>query len=297
MFTDARSQQVTLLPKPAITRHALTFDLEDWHEGMLRHLTGVGDQVSNTVKTCAFRLLDLLDAHQTHATFFVVGNVAAAHPDLIREIARRGHEIGSHTPRHVPILQQTRAQFRDDMEGTIKLLEDLSGQPIRGFRAPLFLVGSVSHWCFEVLRELGFTYDSSVFPVGSARYGIANCPRTPFRIDTPSGPITEFPIASWQLFGRRIAIGGGSYFRFLPVALLRKAFDDLERQHHPAVVYFHPYEFHDGWLHVGWRKPKPIYLKYMLLHNLGTSLIARRLSVLLNEHRFGTVGSLFEGYG
>jgi len=297
MCADARSQQVTLLPRPAVTNHALSIDLEDWHEGMLRHLTGVADQVSNTVKTCAFRLLDLLDAHQTRATFFVVGNVAETHPDLIREIARRGHEIGSHTQGHVPILQQTRAQFRDDMSRTVKLLEDLSGQSIRGFRAPLFSVGSVSHWCFEVIRELGFLYDSSVSPVGNAaRYGISNCPRTPFRIDTPSGPIIEFPIASWQVFGRRIPVGGGSYFRFFPVALLRRAINDLEQQHHPAVVYFHPYEFHDGWLHVGWRKPKPIYLKCLVKYNIATSLIGRRLSVLLNEHRFGPVGRLFESY-
>jgi len=284
------------LPEQTAAHHALTIDLEDWHEGMLRRLTGSIGRVSQTVKTCTHRLLDLLDAHETRATFFVVGNVAEEHPELIREIARRGHEIGSHTHLHLPIYQQTRAEFRDAMDGTVKLLQDLSNQPILGFRAPLFSVGSVSHWCFEVLRELGFAYDSSVFPVGSSRYGIANCPDTPFKINTPSGPIVEFPIASWQVWGKRVPVGGGSYFRFLPIALLRKAFKDLEQRHHPAVIYVHPYEFHDGWLEVGWRKPKPVYLKYLVLHNFATRLIAQRLSVLLKEHRFGTLRRLYEGY-
>ena len=289
-------QRMTRLPQQPSAHHALTIDLEDWHEGMLRRLTGSIGRVSQTVRTCTHRLLDLLDAHQTRATFFVVGNVAEEHPQLIREVARRGHEIGSHTHRHLPIFQQTRAEFRDAMDGTVKLLQDLSNQPILGFRAPLFSVGSVSHWCFEVLGELGFAYDSSVFPVASARYGIANCPVTPFKINTPSGPIVEFPIASWEVLGKRIPVGGGSYFRFLPIALLRRAFKDLERQRHPAVLYFHPYEFHDGLLEVGWRKPNPVYLKYLVLHNLGTPLIAQRLTALLREHHFGTLRRLYEGY-
>jgi polysaccharide deacetylase family protein (PEP-CTERM system associated) len=294
---EARRPQLTpVLPKQTLVSHALTIDLEDWHELMLRRLTGVVGPVSQTVKTCTHRLLDLLDARETRATFFVVGAVAAAHPDLIREIAGRGHEIGSHTNRHVPIPQQTRAEFREELDRTVKHLQDLTGQPVLGFRAPIFSVGSVSHWCFEVLGELGFAYDSSVFPIGTARYGIGDCPRTPFIIDTPWGPIVEFPIASWVVRGKRVAVGGGSYFRFLPVALLRRAFQDLEQQHHPAVIYVHPYEFHDGWLEVGWRKPKAVYLKYLLLHNFATSRVAARLSVLLKEHRFGTLRQLYEGY-
>jgi polysaccharide deacetylase family protein (PEP-CTERM system associated) len=197
--------------------------------------------------------------------------VAEAYPELVREVARRGHEVASHTHRHRLIFHQTRAGFYYEMEKTMKLLQDLTGQPIRGFRAPEFSVGSISHWCFEVIKELGFAYDSSVFPVGSARYGIAKCPRTPFRIDTPSGSLMEFPIASWQLLGKPVAMGGGTYFRFLPIALLRRIFNDLERQHYPAVLYFHPYEFHDSWLHLGW-KPRPVYLKYLILHNFTTSL-------------------------
>ncbi len=289
-------QLIPLQPKQARVSHALTIDLEDWHELMLRRLTGVMGPVSETVKTCTHRILDLLDTSDTRATFFVVGAVALAHPDLIREIARRGHEVGSHTNRHVPLHQQTRAEFREELDRTVKHLQDLTGQPVLGFRAPLFSVGSVSHWCFEVLRELGFAYDSSVFPIASARYGIGDCPRTPFTIDTPQGPIAEFPIASWVCCGKRLAVGGGSYFRFLPIVLLRRAFAEFEQQHHPAVIYVHPYEFHRGWLEVGWRAPKPVYLKYLLLHNFATSRVAARLSVLLKEHRFGTLRHLHEEY-
>jgi polysaccharide deacetylase family protein (PEP-CTERM system associated) len=223
--------------------------------------------------------------------------VAEKHPDLIREVARRGHEVGTHTHSHVPIYDQTRTQFRAEMDRSIKFLQDLTGQPVLAFRAPEFSVSSLSHWCFEVLQEVGIKYDSSVFPIASARYGIGNCPRSPFRIETASGPILEFPVASWEVGGRRVPVGGGTYFRFFPLALLRKVFRDLEAQHHPAVLYFHPYEFHDGWLEVGWKKPKPVYLKYLVLHNFATERIGQRLSVLLKEHRFGTLRQLYEGYG
>ena len=163
--------------------HALTIDLEDWHQLAHRRVTGDVIQPTPAVVTDTHRLLDLLEEAGIRATFFVVGNVADAYPELVREVARRGHEIGSHSYSHELISCMEPAAFKADMERSLKQLQELTGQPVLGFRAPEFSVGSLNHWCFEILAELGFRYDSSVFPIAGARYGIPAAPRHPLLTD------------------------------------------------------------------------------------------------------------------
>ena len=190
-----------------MTVHALTIDLEDWHQLFHRRLTGEVIRPTPTVVSATLRLLDMLDETGTRATFFVVGNVAETYPGLVREVARRGHEIGSHTYSHELIFRLQPAAFKADVERSLARLQDLTGQPVLGFRAPEFSVGHLEHWCFEVLVELGFRYDSSVFPLPRLRYGIPEAPRHPFAITTPSGAIHEYPLATWDAGPLRLLMG------------------------------------------------------------------------------------------
>jgi polysaccharide deacetylase family protein (PEP-CTERM system associated) len=280
-----------------MTSHALTIDLEDWHQMIQRRVTGVLDPPSSHVVDSTQRLLDLLDSVHVKATFFVVGMVAEAYPALIREVSDRGHEIGSHSHLHRLVHTLAPAEFREEMWSARRALQDLTGQPVLGFRAPEFSVLRLDHWSFDVLAEVGFTYDSSVFPT-RARYGIPDAPRTPFEISTSSGALTEFPIATWALGGRRVAMGGGSYFRVLPGPLLEFAIRALDREGTSAVLYFHPYEFHEGWLHLSgmatgthWH---PEYAKYLVLHNLLTSRIWRRARPILKHFEFRRLGDIHQ---
>ncbi|MBV9281523.1 MAG: polysaccharide deacetylase family protein [Chloroflexi bacterium] len=280
-----------------MTTHTLTIDLEDWHQLVYRRVTG--DQMAPTraVVTATYRLLDALQDAGVRATFFVLGIVAEPYPELVREIARRGHEIASHGYSHRVIQTMEPEEFHADVLASRQQLQDLSGQPVIGFRAPEFSVGALDHWSFAVLADAGFLYDSSVFPVKGPRYGIPDAPHTPFVIETRNGPIREFPLATWEVANRPLPIAGGTYFRLWPASLLKRALGQMDRAGETAVLYFHPYEFHTSWLYLSGLRRRQLfhaaYVKYLLAHNLGTGRILQRLSVLLNEFEFRPLGELY----
>ena len=284
-----------------MTGHALTIDLEDWHQLFHRRLTGEVIQPAPAVVSATHRLLDMLDEAGIRATFFVVGNVADTYPELVREVVRRGHEIGSHTYSHELIFRMKPAAFKADVERSLVKLQDLTGQPILGFRAPEFSVGHLRHWCFEILAELGFRYDSSVFPLPRVRYGIPEASRYPFEITTPGGAIYEYPLATWDAGRFRLPIAGGSYFRLLPGRLLQRALNAIDESGRTAVLYFHPYEFHTGWLspsRPAWRRSlRASNLKFtlsrILLHNFRTNVIGQRLKPLLAKFEFMPLGDIY----
>ena len=281
------------------TPHALTVDLEDWHQLFFRQVTGASHRASQSVVADTDRILELLAESGTHATFFVVGLVAAAFPELIRRVAAAGHEIGCHTSSHEVLGAMEPSAFKADAERSRALLQDLCGQPVLSFRAPAFSVGSLHNEpFFSTLAETGFECDSSVFPVAGLRYGIPDAPPHPFVVETASGPIHEFPLATWSLHGLRLPVAGGTAFRFLPGRLLQRVATDLDAGGETCTFYFHPYEFHSGLLHVpglGWRdRLHAAYARPMVLNNLFTATVRARLSSLLTEHRFVPIGELHD---
>jgi polysaccharide deacetylase family protein (PEP-CTERM system associated) len=281
--------------------HALTVDLEDWHQLFHRRLTGEEIRPTGAVVGGTRRLLDVLDEAGARATFFVLGNVAETYPELVREVVERGHEVGSHTNSHELISRMERGRFKADVERSLDNLRNLTDRPVLGFRAPEFSVGHLRHWCFEVLAEAGFGYDSSVFPIPRARYGIPEAPLQPFTIETPSGPIREYPLATWDAGTTRLPVAGGSYFRLLPGGLLDRALDDIDADARPAVLYLHPYEFYPGWLspsRAAWRRSLRannlmFTLSRIILHNFRTGAIARRLQLLLERFEFAPLGNIY----
>jgi polysaccharide deacetylase family protein (PEP-CTERM system associated) len=276
--------------------HAFTIDLEDWNQMLTHRLTGSFGEALPVTVSATHRLLDALDEAKVRATFFVVGVFAEVFPDLVREVHRRGHEIGSHSYTHRLIYTLTPEEFRADMRRSVAQLEDLTGTKIHGFRAPEFSVQRLGHWCFDVLAELGFTYDSSVFPTGGVRYGIASASREPFRLNTSSGSLWEFPLATWNYRGHVLPVAGGTYYRLWPQSLLRRAIEDLDSRDSGSVFYFHPYEFHKGRLRLNAVSLKtrfsPEHVKYFVLHNFRTPRILRSVKFVLSRLEFRPLGQI-----
>jgi polysaccharide deacetylase family protein (PEP-CTERM system associated) len=188
-------------------------------------------------------LLDLFDRFESRATFFVVGWTAEKHPDLVREIHRRGHEVACHSFAHQLIYNMTPDEFRADLTRCKKILEDITGEAVLGFRAPSYSVTSASFWALDILIEEGFRYDSSIFPIRHDRYGVPSSPRFPHAIEREGGEILEFPLSTVRLFGKNVPIAGGGYMRLFPYLFMRWGLKKINREEgQPAIVYFHPWE-------------------------------------------------------
>ncbi len=230
--------------------NALSVDLEEYFQ--VSNFDGViprdeWDGLDSRVGDSTRRLLDLFERTGSRSTFFVLGWVAERQPKLVREVAERGHEIACHGYGHELVYEIGPERFREDLERARKAIEDAVGEPVRGYRAPSYSVTRRSLWALEILAELGFEYDSSIFPIRHHRYGIPEFERVPVRVALPSGArITEFPLSTLRLFGGNFPIAGGAYLRFLPGLLFRLGFSRLVAAEQPTVLYLHPWEIDAG---------------------------------------------------
>jgi polysaccharide deacetylase family protein (PEP-CTERM system associated) len=226
--------------------HALTIDVESWfHAENMRPVAPpeswplLESRLARNVDV----LLDLFDRRQVKATFFVLGDAASREPEVVRAIAGRGHEVACHGWSHELVYRQTPEVFRDETRRAKRLLEDLAGAAVTGYRASTFSIVERSLWALDVLAEEGFLYDSSIAPVRHDRYGIPDSPRAPHdRALRSGGTIREFPVSCGSLLGWRLPVGGG-FFRLLPLGWTRRA---LASRKTPGTVYFHPWEFDPG---------------------------------------------------
>ena len=224
--------------------NAMTIDVEDYYQvAAFEKIVAPSDwsHFESRVTANTRRFLELLASRNVKATFFVLGFEAERYPELVREIAAEGHEVGSHGYAHQLAYTQSEEVFRDDVTRTRKLLQDLSGQDVLSYRAPSFSIGRKTPWGHRVLAEAGYRYDSSVFPIRHDLYGDPNAPVTIHTIETESGPITEFPPTVVRLFGRNIPTGGGGYFRIFPWWLTRRMLTQVNKTR-PFVFYIHPWE-------------------------------------------------------
>lgn len=261
-----------------MTHHGISFDVEDWFQLVELRLGGDAGEPSTDVDACVARLLDVCDELEVRATFFVLGMVARHRPHLVRRIAERGHEIASHSLDHRLLYDRTVDDIRDELRASKRLLEDLTGVEVVGFRAPEFSVGRLDSSCFEAIAAAGFSYDSSVFPASGMRYGIRGAPHAPFEIETPAGKLVELPLATTPIGSWRLPIAGGSHFRLLPASFVTWAARRADRRDEPLVFYFHPYEFTRRWLYAsgGILRNRPVG-KYVALHNFATWRIERSI--------------------
>jgi polysaccharide deacetylase family protein (PEP-CTERM system associated) len=228
---------------------SLTFDIEDWtHPELVREHIAL-NELRTVVREGTEAILDVLERHNARGTFFVLGEVARRFPDLVRRIARAGHEIGSHGYSHTPLWQLDPESFRAEVRNArAAIKEALDEDPVRGFRAPSFSLDRSTAWALQVLAEEGFDYDSSIFPMKVKMYGVSGVPlgiyrpaADDLRRHDANGRVIEFPVAIYQAGSFRLPVSGGFYLRVLPFGLIEASLDAILKRR-PANMFLHPWE-------------------------------------------------------
>lgn len=224
----------------------LTFDVEEWFHLLDFDATRTEDewgQYEVRIYENVERILNLLEETNTKATFFVIGWVAKTYPDLVRKIAEK-YEIGSHTMTHQLVWQQSPEEFRKDVEASVKLLEDITGQKVTSFRAPGFSIRESEKYAFEILHELGITTDCSVFPAQHAHGGMPSyTEQVPSLIKYNGIQIEEFPVTFKDIAGKHLIFSGGGYFRLFPYSLIKKWSKEQDKY---LMSYIHPRDLDGG---------------------------------------------------
>jgi polysaccharide deacetylase family protein (PEP-CTERM system associated) len=273
--------------------NALTVDVEEHFQVSAFAGTVCRDDweaIPSRVEANTARVLDLLDEAGVVGTFFVLGWIGERYPGLVRRIADRGHEVASHGYSHTLVYEQSPPAFREETLRSRKLLEDVSGQPVVGYRAASFSIGRRNLWALDILAEAGFLYDSSIFPVVHDRYGMPGAPRRIHRLDTPSGAtLVEVPPSCLGWRGLTLPVCGGGYLRIYPLALTRWSVSRLnDRESMPAIVYIHPWELDPEQPRV--RAPWPSRFR----HYTGLRSTAPKLRELMSRFRFGPLREIVE---
>lgn len=225
-------------------KNIFTIDTEDWfHANYEDGLFQNSADVKSTVEENTEVYLRILEQYHATATFFVLGFVAEQHPQLVKRIADAGHEIASHGYGHQLVYKQTPEDFREDIHRSKGLLEDIIGQPVVGYRAPSWSITENSFWALDILTEMGFKYDSSIFPFKNFLYGVKGAPRFPYETrKVYGGGIVEIPPSTIKLPGINIPFSGGFYFRALPYFGIHTCAKLVNYESHPVVFYLHPRE-------------------------------------------------------
>jgi len=273
----------------------LTVDVEDWFH-ILEVEGGAGFRreqwpgLEARVVANTDALLALFAAAGVTATFFVVGWVAERHRDLVRRIAAAGHELASHSWWHEVMRGHSRGSLAADVAASKKLLEDLSGTPVRGFRAPGNSITPATAWAFDVLVEEGYRYDSSLCPGVSSHGGYPSSFLGPHRVRCNAGELTEIPSSTAQLLGRRVPYAGGGYLRLFPVSWIHRCVRADNRAGRPANLYVHPREIDPAQprMALPWKRRFKYYV--------GLRSTRAKLEALLREHRFTTAAAWLDAH-
>jgi polysaccharide deacetylase family protein (PEP-CTERM system associated) len=269
---------------------ALTVDVEDWYQSCIDFDAPISDRVVRNVDS----LLAALAESRVKATFFVQGLVADAYPRLVALLATEGHEVQSHGHTHRPLNRMNRQQLRTELSRARQSIEDACGRPVTAFRAPDFSIVSENLWALEVLAELGYEVDSSIFPIRTRRYGIRGWSLSPQRVGLPGGAsILEVPVSAWSLNGLRLPIAGGGYFRLFPRPLLERALRAVAASGRPPIVYCHPYELNAEELN-DYRGSVSSLVRFS--QGLRRGSFARRLKELLSALPFGRLDDVLAAW-
>lgn len=226
--------------------NCFSVDVEDYFQ-----VSGFADQVrpeqwesyESRVTANTRRVLDLLERHGIHGTFFVLGWVAERFPQLVRDIHKAGHELGCHSHWHRLIYTMTPDDFRNDLRRSCRAISQVTGEEVTAYRAPSFSITAQSLWALEVLAEEGIRFDSSIFPIRHDRYGIPHAERFPHRLGTARGELCEFPPSARRWGRLNLPVGGGGYFRLYPGWLTVHWLEQINRRDgEPFMFYIHPWE-------------------------------------------------------
>jgi len=268
----------------------LTFDLEEWF-----HILDV-DSLKTTERWDSFevriyrntdRILEVLQENDLKATFFVLGWIAHKYPDLVRLISDRGHEIGSHSMNHRLVYESSPEEFREDLRNSLDIIQNITQNKVRCYRAPGFSITKESFWAFDILAEEGIEIDSSIFPASRGHGGIKDFSQDhPFRIKAADKTIKEFPISVFQIGRSKIPFSGGGYFRIIPFAAINYLSDRSDY----VMTYFHPRDFDSE---------QPIIKELPLLRKLksylGLKRAMKRFQKFITRYPFVDIDSAEKG--
>lgn len=269
-------------------RHHFTVDVEEYFQvlALASHIPrDAWEDVPSRLEAPVDRLLELLSEHEAGATFFVLGWIAERHPDLVRRIAAAGHEVASHGQDHRRVTELAPKEFRESVRGSREILQEITGRPVLGYRAPSYSITRGMEWALEILAEEGYHYDSSLFPVRRNGYGYPGGQRGPYGLALGPRPLMEFPPATARLAGTTLPAGGGAYLRLLPYALVRQGLRQAERSGYPGTFYIHPWELDP-------EQPRlDVPLATRLRHYGGLRRTEPRVRKLLGEFRFQSIAA------
>lgn len=269
--------------------NVMTVDVEDYfHVSAFENAIAKSDwdSLSLRVEENTYRLLTLFAEHKVKSTFFTLGWVAERCPKLIKAIVEQGHELASHGYSHQRATEMTKDQFREDVAKSKQILEDISGQKIKGYRAPSFSVNEDNTWIYQILVDLGFEYSSSTYPIEHDLYGVPSWPR--FSHQRPEG-ILEIPVPTMRKNDVNTGIGGGGYFRLYPYWLSKKRIDNyLKTEQQPYSFYFHPWEIDPEQPRVAGAS-----LKSKLRHYLNLSRMEGKVVRLLKDYQWDTMEKVY----
>ena len=276
-------------PAPA---NALTIDVEDYFQvsAFAPHISrNDWDQRECRVEQNVERILEMLEAQDTHATFFTLGWVAERYPAMVRKIVEHGHELASHGYGHERASDQSPQAFYDDIHKAKQILEDIGSCQVIGYRAPSFSIGKGNLWAFDCLEQAGYRYSSSIYPIQHDHYGMPDAPRHAHQI----GNLLEIPATTLRFFNRNWPASGGGYFRLMPYRLSRWMIQHVnQRDQMSAVFYFHPWEIDTGQPQIAGIGAKTRFRHYVNIHRM-----ERRLKQLLGDFAWGRMDHLFLNNG
>jgi polysaccharide deacetylase family protein (PEP-CTERM system associated) len=272
-------------------KNAMTVDVEDYFQvsAFEPYISkNQWDSLPHRVEANTDKILELFQVHGIKATFFTLGWVAERYPSLIQRIITDGHELACHGYEHIRVTEQTPEEFRNDVSRTKKILEDLSGKEIKGYRAASYSIVKKNLWALDVLQEEGFKYSSSIYPVKHDLYGIPDAPRFIYE-PIENQTFKEIPISTIRFGDKNFPCGGGGFFRLYPYVVSKWAFNRVNTtEKQPGIFYFHPWEIDPG-------QPRQSGLnwKTKIRHYLNLQKMEHRLNRLLTDFNWDTMENVF----
>jgi len=277
----------------AAVRNAMTIDVEDYFQvsAFAPHISRESwPQRECRVEANIDRVLSILDEGNAKGTFFTLGWIAERYPDMVRRIVAGGHELASHGYGHLRASDQSREQFMQDISSSKKILEDIGGQQVKGYRAPSFSIGPGNLWALDALQEAGYRYSSSIYPIAHDHYGMPDAPRFAFHPNGEQG-LLEVPITTVRIGQRNLPAGGGGYFRLLPYALSRAMMRRVNREDGQAAIFYcHPWE-----LDPGQPRPDGLGLKTRFRHYVNLRRMEPRIRALTRDFAWDRMDRIFLG--
>ena len=274
-------------------RNAMTIDVEDYFQvsAFAPHIARSSwAELECRVEANVDRILGILDDGAVVATFFTLGWIAERYPQLVRRIVDGGHELASHGYGHLRASDQSHTAFLEDITSSKKILEDIGGQAVRGYRAPSFSIGPANLWALDSLQQAGYRYSSSIYPIVHDHYGMPDAPRFAFYPNGDQG-LLEVPITTVRLMKRNLPAGGGGYFRLMPYAMSRWMMRQVNQQdRQPAIFYFHPWE-----LDPGQPRQQGLEWKTRFRHYVNLDRMDGRIRALTRDFAWDRMDRLFLG--